>query len=137
MFPSHDQEVLKEVDDGAKIRWRILKFDDSDSKALEEACIDAFNQLIKQTKDTLIDRLVKAEKEQEELESQDPDLWGKSCLSAVKKAKNALQKARGMSLIFAMSDVMAYAFESFESFIDAKKARVEAELEMMKQSVEV
>lgn len=119
------EEVLQEIIQKKRIRYRILKFDDSDQQALEEACQDALRQLISQTKETLHKRLKKADEKFLE-EQRDTGEWEKESLWAVKQAQKALKEANHLAFLFDMSDIMEFAFEALNEELEAKRQMVAA-----------
>jgi len=123
------ERILKEIQEekNMRIRYRILKFDDSDQKALDDACKDAFQHLIAQSKETLMSRLQKQEEKLAELE--DKKDWEKNSLWSVAQARKKLDEARRLALLFNMSDVMEFGFMSLEKLLDAKRKEVEARFE--------
>jgi len=120
------EQILQDIQEekNMRIRYRILKFDDSDQKGLDAACRDAFQQLMVQAKETLMSRLQKADEKLAEVE--DKKDWEKNSLWAVAQARKKLDESRRLALLFNMSDVMEFGFMSLDKLLESKRHEVAA-----------
>jgi len=120
------ERILKDivVDKGFYIRYKILKFDDSDQAALDRACIESIEQLLAQAKTTLHKRLLGASEKLAEMENTAE--WERDSLWAVRKARDSLEEAQKLAFVFNMSDEMDFAFAALTELLKAERQAVEA-----------
>lgn len=128
--------MAKDVDDGLKkintnsdgtpiphdkqVRYYIFKYDEAVSgKALEQSARDALGRMLKQAKAT-VNKMVDA-MHTEEGEDDDP---ARSARVACKRAESLLRDARGLALIFNLTDNLNAGFLAYEAWVQAKRQEI-------------
>lgn len=133
----------------------IIKFDDSEEKVILEKAQRALSQMIRRTKESVIKKLEKAEKEQTEAVSKYNELLAKKeagkqvdtstddlnkykqvaiglyeniVKQSLKKAENTLKEARNLAVLFNMTSNMEAAFLALDGFVKQKWELIDVKL---------
>lgn len=151
------QTILNELESEKPnvIESCIIKFDDSEEKVILEKAQRALAQIVRRTKEQVIKKLEKAEKEQTEAVSKYNELLAKKeagkhvdtsvedlnkykavaiglyenvVKQSLKKAENTLKEARNLAVLFNMTNNMEAAFLALDGFVKQKWELIDAKL---------
>lgn len=151
------QSILNELESESPnvIESCIIKFDDSEEKVILEKAQRALSQIIRRTKESVIKKLEKAEKEQNEAVSKYNELLAKKeagkhvdatvedlnkykavavglyeniVKQSLKKAENSLKEGRKLAVLFNMTNNMEAGFQALEGFVKQKWELIDVKL---------